>query len=68
MSKKNCPVAGSVAAVSKKSDDYRGIGDSTLYIATQTWPDKLATVRSFSRFLENPEKVHWLAAKRILFA
>ena len=37
-----------------------------LYIAKQTRPDILATVSRLSRYLENPGKVHWMAAKRVL--
>ena len=63
LSKKDCPEAGSAEAVSMKAEDYRGILGSLLYIAKQTRPHNLATVRQLSRFLENPGRVHWVAAK-----
>ena len=47
-------------------EDYRGIVGSLLYIAKQTRPDILATVTQLSRFLENPGRTHWVAAKRVL--
>ena len=31
----------------------------------QTSPDILANVTRLSRFLENPGRVHWVAAKRV---
>ena len=37
-----------------------------MYIAKQTRPDILATVTQLSRFLENPGRTHWVAAKRVL--
>ena len=49
-----------------KAEDYRGIMGSLLYIAKQTRPDILVTVTQFSRFWENPGRVHWMAAKRVL--
>ena len=66
LSKKDCPEAGSAEAVSMKAEDYRGILGSLLYIAKQTRPHILATVRQLSRFLENPGRVHWVAAKMVL--
>ena len=64
LSKKDCPETGSAEAVSMKAEDYRRIVGSLLYIAKQTRPDILATVTQLSRFLENPGRVHWMAAKR----
>ena len=49
-----------------KGCDYRAIVGCLLYIAKQTRPDILATVSKLSRYLENPGKVHWMAAKRVL--
>ena len=49
-----------------KAEDYRGIVGSLLYIAKQTRPDILVTVTQFSLFSENPGRVHWMAAKRVL--
>ena len=66
LSKKDCPEAGSAEAVSMKAEDYRDIVDSLLYIAKQTRPNILASVTQLSRFTENPRRVHWVAAKRVL--
>ena len=46
--------------------DYRAIVGCLLYIAKQTRPDILAIESKLSRYLENPGKVHWMAAKRVL--
>ena len=66
LTKKDCPGAGSEEAVAMQREDYRGIVGSLLYIAKQTRPDILATVTQLSRFLENPGRTHWVAAKRVL--
>ena len=49
-----------------KTEDYKGIFGSLLYTAMQTSPDILAIVTLLSRFPENPGRVHWVAAKRVL--
>ena len=49
-----------------KAEDYRGIVGLLLYIAKQTRPDIIASVTQLSHFLENPGRVHWVAAKRVL--
>ena len=49
-----------------KTEDYKGIFGSILYTAMQTSPDILAIVTLLSRFPENPGRVHWVAAKRVL--
>ena len=66
LTKKDCPGAGSEEVVAMQREDYRGIVGSLLYIAKQTRPDILATVTQLSRFLENPGRTHWVAAKRVL--
>ena len=66
LSMKGCPEAGSAEAVSMKAEEYRGTVGSLLYIAKQIRSDILATVTQHSPFLENPGRVYWVAAKRIL--
>ena len=65
-SRADCPKDGSTEAAEIKGCDYRAIVGCLLYIAKQTRPDVLATVSKLSRYLENPGKVHWMAAKRVL--
>ena len=65
-SRADCPASGSTEAAEMKGCDYGGIVGCSLYIAKQTRSDILATVGRLSRYLENPDKVHWMAAKRVL--
>ena len=66
LSKEDCPQADSPEAVELKDLDYRGIVGCLLYLAKQTRPDILATESRLSRYLDNPGKAHWTAAKRVL--
>ena len=65
-SRADCPKDGSTEAAEMEGCDYRAIEGCLLYIAKQTRPDILAIVSKLSRYLENPGKVHWMAAKRVL--
>lgn len=62
----DCPSLAPKKKVRLKPLDYRDNFGCCLYIAKQTRPDILATVVKLSRFLDNPGKAHWKAAKRAL--
>ena len=46
--------------------DYRGLVGSISYLAMTTRPDQVFAAYLLSRFLKNPNLVHWQAAKHVL--
>ena len=45
---------------------YRSVVGSLMYLLVCTRPDICQAVSEFSRFNNNPGKVHWKSAKRVL--
>jgi hypothetical protein len=66
LSKQDCPEDGSEEQNEMKKVDYRGIVGSLNYLAQSTRPDISFIAHRLSCFVNNPAKIHYMAAKRVL--
>ena len=62
----DCPSKGSKEEKEMKCCNYRGLIGSLNYLANTSRPDITFVVRSLSRFVQNPGKLHWNQAKHVL--
>ena len=65
LSKSDCPQTDD-AKLAMADIPYGRLVGKLLYLSGCTRPDIAAAVRHLSRFLSNPGKPHWTAAKRVL--
>lgn len=49
-----------------KNKPYRELVGSLIYLANATRPDIAYVANVLSRFYSNPQKKHWIAAKRVI--
>ena len=68
LSKSSCPEPDTEEAKSMTEYHslYRSLVGNLLYLAVVSRPDISFIVSTLSQFLNNPGKVHWVAAKRVL--
>jgi hypothetical protein len=66
LTKQDCPREGSVEQNEMRKMDYRGIVGSLNYLAQSTRPDIAFVAHRLSCFVNNPSKIHYVAAKRVL--
>lgn len=66
LTKDDSPDAGSDEQIEMQAYDYRGLVGSISYLAQTTRPDLSFASHLLSKFLNNPGKTHWKAAKHVL--
>ena len=57
---------GETLKTDKRKFPYRELVGGLNWLATSTRPDIAATVSTLCQYLDNPDKEHWTAAKRVL--